>query len=215
LTDSGIFIANVQISLFLKILIKSMKMLKTEFNPFPILTSDRLILRAVQAEDAQAVFEMRSDPRVMEYIDRPLATSIEDGQKKVKAIQDMVAANDAINWAITLRGNPQSIGNIGFWRFSRADFRIEIGYMLHPDHFRKGIMSEAMQMTLEYAFEEMNTNSIEARISPSNIPSIGVAEKNGFVKEAHFRENYYFDGKFLDTLVYCMLRSDWKKLKAI
>jgi len=185
-------------------------MLNINFKPFPILESDRLILRAVKPEDAQAVFEMRSDPRVMQYIDRPLATSIEDGQKKIKAIQEMVAEGSAVNWAITLKGNPKSIGNIGFWRFAPENFRIEIGYMLHPDHFRKGIMSEAMQMTLKYAFEVMNTNSIEARISPSNVPSVGVAEKNGFVKEAHFRENYYFDGKFLDTLVYCILRKDWE-----
>ncbi len=184
-------------------------MLQTNFDPFPILSSDRLMLRAVREEDAQAIYEMRSDERVMQHIDRPRAKSIEEGIKKVKAIQELVSNNEAINWAITLKENPQqSIGNIGFWRFSKEDFRIEVGYMLHPDYFRKGIMSEALQMAMKYAFKEMKAHSIKAQISPKNKASIGLAIKNGFVKEAHFRENYYSNGQFLDTVVYCILASD-------
>jgi ribosomal-protein-alanine N-acetyltransferase len=72
-------------------------------------------------------------------------------------------------------------------------------------------MSEAIKAVLEYGFEQMGLHSVEAIIDPKNIASERVLQKNGFVKEAHILENEFWDGKFLDTAIYSLLRRNFKK----
>ena len=80
-----------------------------------------------------------------------------------------------------------------------------MGYALHPDFHGAGVMSEAMDVVLDYGFNKMKLHSIEAHVHPDNLASINLLQKKGFVKEGHFRENVFFNGKFLDTVVYALL----------
>jgi ribosomal-protein-alanine N-acetyltransferase len=83
--------------------------------------------------------------------------------------------------------------------------RAEVGYMLHPDFRKKGIMQEALTAIIEYGFTQMNLHSIEAVIDPRNKASETILVRNNFVKEAHFKENYFFDGAYLDSAHYSLL----------
>ena len=84
-------------------------------------------------------------------------------------------------------------------------YRAEVGYMLFPEYNGKGIVSEALQRVVEYGFNEMKLHSIEAILDPENTGSEKVLLKNGFVKEGHFIENEFYEGRFLSTLVYSKL----------
>jgi len=75
----------------------------------------------------------------------------------------------------------------------------------------KGIVTEAIEAILVYGFEVMNLHSVEAIIDPDNIASERVLQKNGFVKEAHIIENEFFDGKFWDTVIYSLLKRNFRK----
>ena len=77
--------------------------------------------------------------------------------------------------------------------------------MLLPEHQGKGIISEAIKEVVNYGFEVMKLHSIEAIIDPKNFGSEKVLQKNGFVKEAHLKENEYYEGRFLDTVIYSLL----------
>ena len=66
-------------------------------------------------------------------------------------------------------------------------------------------MSEAMKAVLQFGFNDMNLHSVEANINPLNKKSKKILELNGFVKEAYFTENYYSNGKFLDSEIYCLV----------
>ncbi len=106
---------------------------------------------------------------------------------------------------MTLKGSDELIGTIGFWRLEKEHFRAEIGYMLHPAHQRKGITKEAIRKVLDYGFTTLNLHSVEANTNVENTASQKLVESLGFVQEAHFRENYYYKGKFLDSAIYCLL----------
>lgn len=165
----------------------------------------RLTLRHLGEQDAPALFALRSDPAVMRYIGRPLATSVEEILEKIRQIDGQLHANDAIMWAITLRDEPALIGTICFWNIQKENDRAEVGYLLHPDFQGKGIMQEALEAVVDYGFRRMNLHSVEAHVDPGNAPSIKLLEKNGFVREAYFKENHCFQGEFLDTAVYSIL----------
>ncbi len=175
------------------------------FLPFQNLESDRLLLRQITTEDVNEVFILRSNAETMKYIPRPLVTKHEEALEHIKMIQDKIEKNEGINWAITLKGNPKLIGIIGHYRIRWEHFRSEIGYMLLPEYHGKGIITEAITLMIDYGFNQMNMHSLEGIIDPANTASARVLEKNGFVKEAHLIENEFYDGKFLDTVIYSLL----------
>lgn len=186
-------------------------MLNLFFNPFPLLTNKRLILRQITDSDVNEIFFLRSDEEVMKYIDKAPAESLNDAFDFIKKIAGLEKSNDAITWAITLRDDPKLIGTICLWNIQKEHYRAEVGYNLHPDYWGKGIMQEAMLEVLRYGFEVMMLNSIEANVNPGNKASIKLLERNNFTREAYFRENYYYNGKFLDTAIYSLLASDYRK----
>jgi ribosomal-protein-alanine N-acetyltransferase len=180
-------------------------MLEVNFTPFPTLVTERLILREATMDDAQEVFYLRSDADVIKYVDRDPAESIEEAKTFIQTLIDNRVNNTGISWNIVLKGTEKMIGNIALWRLDRPNYRAEIGYVLHPDHQGKGIMQEALQSVIHYGFYEMELHSIEANINPGNMSSQRLLERAGFVKEAHFRENYYYNGRFLDSAIYSLL----------
>lgn len=179
--------------------------LKINFSPFPEIKTRRLVLRRVRMTDAPALFELRSSKVVLKYIDRPRHRSVKETKALIKLILGLEKKGSAVNWAITLKGDDILIGNICLWNIKKEHHRAELGYMLHPDHYGKGIMSEAIKAVLEVGFKKYKLHSVEAIVNPKNKVSIHLLEKNKFRREAYYKENYYFKGKFLDTGIYSKL----------
>ena len=92
------------------------------FAPFPQLSTERLKLRQVVTRDVSDIFSLRSDERVMKFLDRPMLKTIEDSRQLIKTINDGINNNEAISWAINQKNDPKLIGTIGFWRI-RPDSR--------------------------------------------------------------------------------------------
>ena len=186
-------------------------MLTINFHPFKNLETERLFLRRVTAADINEIFALRSNPITMKYIPRPLVSNIDEALAHIKMIDNKIEKNEGINWAITLKGSSKMIGLIGHYRLQPENHRCEIGYMILPEYNGKGITTEAIKVVLEYGFDDLQMHSIEAVIDPENIASERVLQKNGFVKEAHILENELYDGKFWDTVIYSLLKRNFKK----
>lgn len=180
-------------------------MLTINFNPFPNLETERLLLRRVNSNDIKEIFALRSNPETMKYIPRPLVKTDEDALEHIAMIDSKIDCNEGINWAITLKNNSKLIGIIGHYRIKPEHYRAELGYMLLPEYHGKGIVSEAVKEAIKYGFQVMKLHSLEAIIDPDNHASAKVLEKNGFVKEAHLKENEFYEGRFLDTIIYSIL----------
>jgi ribosomal-protein-alanine N-acetyltransferase len=180
-------------------------MLTLNFNPFPTLTTERLILREVVVDDHKEIFFLRSDAGILKYLDKEPSPSINEAVEHIEKISNLIRTNESILWGITLKDNPKVIGTICFWQMIKEHFRAELGYALHPNHHGKGIMHEAITAVLDYGFTQMKLHSIEAKVNVANEASIKILERNNFVREGYFKEDYYFNGKFLDTGVYSLL----------
>lgn len=186
-------------------------MLTINFHPFQNLETESLLLRRLNVDDVNEVLELRSNPAVMQYVPRPLINTKKEALAHIELIEDKIVANVGINWAITLKDNPKMIGIIGHYKIQPENFRSEIGYMLLPQFNGKGIITEAVKVIIQYGFEQLQLHSIEAIIDPENSASEKVLQKNGFVKEAHLLENAYYEGRFLDTVIYSLLKRNFKK----
>lgn len=180
-------------------------MLTINFSPFPNLETERLLLRRVNSNDIKEILALRSNPETMKYIPRPLLKTEEDALEHIAMIDSKIDSNEGINWAITLKDNPKLIGIIGHYRIKPENYRAELGYMLLPEYHGKGIISEAVKEAVNYGFNAMKLHSLEAVIDPENYASAKVLEKNGFVKEAHFIDYEFFEGRFLDSVIYSLV----------
>lgn len=180
-------------------------MLHIAFTEFPVLQTERLVLRRIREADADELYRLRSHPEVMKYLDRPAAKDTDEMRAFIQRIADAFADDEGITWVITEKNDDRLIGTIGYWRLDKENHRAEIGYMLQADKHGKGLMPEALAAVLDYGFRGMKLHSVEANVNPHNEASIRLLERNGFVKEAHFKENYYYDGKFLDSVIYSLL----------
>ncbi len=182
-------------------------MLNPRFHPFPAINTERLVLREIKAEDKREVFLLRSDKRVLAFLGKEPARRMQEASEYIRMIKQSVEENLSILWAISLKETPALlIGTICFWNLQKENHRAEIGYVLHPDFWQRGIMKEALNAALRYGFEELKLHSVEARLLAANKPSAFLLESAGFVKEGHLREEMYFRGNFYDTVIYSRLR---------
>ena len=180
------------------------------FDPFPTLETPRLVLRRLEPSDLAAMFRIQSDPVVTRYFGRPAHARIEQTEEFLFKISEGMRTATSIRWGITLRGNDELIGSMGFWRWNQLHFNAEIGYELAPSFWGRGIMVEAIRPILAYGFTTMQLHRVEANIDEENHASQRVLEKLGFTREALIRENW-FDGKrFTSTGFYGLLKREFE-----
>ncbi len=176
-------------------------MKESSFVPFPTLTTERLTLRQLEIEDEKEIFEIRSDERISEYLDRPLYKTIDETREFIKKINDGIAENKWLYWALTLKNNPKLIGTICIWNISEDRSKAEIGFELLPDFQGRGLMQEAVAAVIEYGFKNMHLDFLEGEVDPSNFKSIALMERNGFV----------CDRKLKNTVIYSLAKNKKEK----
>ncbi len=178
------------------------------FEVFPELESERLLFRAYKKDDAQTLFNLRSHAAISKYMDTAIPKHIEDTEKRIKGYHNAFSENNGITWAIIEKTSNTLIGDFGIWRIDRQNSRGEIGYILDPNFWGKGYMNEAMNTIIRFGFNDLNLHSYAANVNTENKNSKALLLKFEFKLEACFRENFYFDGRFLDSEIYCLIKSD-------
>ena len=86
----------------------------------------------------------------------------------------------------------------------------EIGYVLHPEHTRRGYATEAAREMLRVGFEGLGLHRIVGRLDARNIASARVLERLGMRREAHLVENELVKGEWTDEVVYALLSREWR-----
>lgn len=178
----------------------------TVFDRFPVLQTERLLLRQIQLKDAQEILQMRQNKRVNQFIARNSMTGLEAAAELVKKTSDAFESKTGIGWAGILRDGSGIIGTCGFNRIDYLNNRAEIGGELAVDYWGKNIAVEAVKAIVSFGFEQMNLHAIEAFVSPENRGAIHLLESLGFEKEAHFKDRICFNGAYLDMAVYTLLK---------
>lgn len=154
------------------------------FSPFPLLKTERLILRQLNAGDAEAIFSLRTDESVNKYIDRPKPAAIADAMAFISKINDAIKNNKSIYWAICLKDDTELIGTICIWNFSDDKSTAEIGYELKPVYQGRGLMNEALKIVINYGFQDLALISLDAYTHKQNESSTKLLLKNKFKLDA-------------------------------
>jgi [ribosomal protein S5]-alanine N-acetyltransferase len=170
----------------------------------PELETQRLCLRPINSSDVEFIFALRSNKNLMRYIPRKPCNTLHDAELLTAEMILAIENNTKFNWVAIHTEDKIKIGLMGYYRIYLEHKRAEVGYMLSEEYHNKGLMQEALQALLEFGFTQLGLHSIEAIIDPENIASETVLHKAGFIKEAHFKQNILFEGRFLDSVHYAL-----------
>ncbi|EYF03746.1 GNAT family N-acetyltransferase [Chondromyces apiculatus] len=177
------------------------------FDPFPVLETSRLLLRALTPDDVGVFHAVYTDPEVVRFSGRS-ALTLEDCKERLEIVAAGIREVRSIRWALTLRDTGEMIGSLGFRSWNKEHYWAELGYELASRHRNKGYMTEALGSVLQYGFEHMGLHRAEAHLDAQNLASARVLEKAGFTREALLRENWFRDGSYTDTAIYGLLRRE-------
>ena len=155
-------------------------MLNRSFTPFPILTTERLTLRQLVITDEHEIFRLRSDSEINKYLDREISKTIDDARNFINKVNENINKNDSLYWAITFSDKNILVGTICLFGFSDENDKCEMGYELLTNFQGQGIMKEAAEKVIDYAFNTINVQRIDAFFHKDNQASIKLLEKLSF-----------------------------------
>ena len=174
------------------------------------LDGERLYLRPLEMDDLERCLRWINDPDLLQYLGRkqPMSREMEKewlaGQYKNEG---------RINFAIVLKEGDRHIGNCGLEGADltnrNACFGIFIG---EPDGRSQGYGTEATKLLLEYGFQQMNLHRVYLTVFSFNDRARRSYEKAGFVLEGTRREDYYRHGRYHDTHIMGILKSEWEAI---
>ncbi len=182
--------------------------LSNSFKIFPVLKTERLLLRELVPDDAEALFAIYSNPKVMAGHGIPIFQDISEAHELIEWYAKTFRAKRALRWGVTLRDSSTLLGTCGLHHISAGHHRAEIGYELASTHWRQGIMSEAVRTVVRFGLAEMGFHRIEAIVDPDNPASANLLRKVGFTEDGYLRERFYDNGRFVDDWFFSILASD-------
>ena len=179
-----------------------------QFAEFPVLETERLVLREIVPADAQDLLVFTGDPYVQRYNARPM-TNVSQALAEIEEHQTLFLRQDGVAWGITLKGSHRVVGRAGFHAWSLSN-RAMLGYDLAREYWGLGIASEAVSEVIRFGYEEMRLNRIEAETIEDNHESRRMLERIGFKLEGVRREySLEDDGEYHGSAIYSLLRGEY------
>ena len=177
---------------------------------FPVLTTERLVLREVADRDVEDVFEMESDPVAMRYWSQPPMQDIAEARASVERAKGLFPARVALRWSITRRDDDRMLGHLSLFNFSEQSGRGELGYGLARRHWGQGFMQDALTAAIDYGFGPLGLRRLEADVDPRNQASLRAVERLGFAREGVLRERWQVGDEISDSVFLGLLAREWR-----
>ena len=185
--------------------------LSQAWSTFPVLETERLLLRALTLADAAAHFRIWADPAVMAGHSAVPYTDVSESEEFIQRHARVFASREGIRWAVTRRTDGHLLGTCGYHHLELPHYRAEIGYELHPDYWGQGFMSEAVWAVLGHGFLDMGLHRVEATVDPDNATSASLLRRLGFTEEGYLRERFYTNGRFTHDWFFSMLAHEYRE----
>ena len=183
----------------------------------PILETERLYLRPLDENDADAVFAYAGNPNMTHYTLWETHRSRDDSLLFVRDYAySRYCERVPEPLGMTLRERPDwVIGSLGCFWVSKPNAIMELGYALSERYWGQGLVVEAARVLLDYTFTEYPVERMQARVVVENRASHRVLQKLGFVFEGNQRAALFRRGKFWDVAYYSVLRAEWEQLRGL
>lgn len=176
---------------------------------FKELHTERLLLRKVEATDNEFVLKAYSNDELTKFMLHRYYT-LDEIKVQMQHYADMYENNKGLAWVMQDAATQEPIGIISLFYYSAEHKKIEIGFWILPEYAGKGYTTEAGKAVINYCFAELDVNRLEATVETENLASISVIKKIGLMHEGTFREYEINNGKFINLMMFSILKKEWK-----
>src|SRR5688572_10612304 len=180
--------------------------------PAPTLHTARLRLRPFDDADADALFALHSNAHVLRYWDSPPWSEPGRAEGFIAACRQMADEGTGARLAVDRASDGAFIGWSGLTRWNPAYRSASMGYCFEDSAWGNGYATEAARALLQWAFDTLDLNRVQAETDTRNAASARVLEKLGFVREGTLREDCVVNGEVSDSWVFGLLRREWQPL---
>jgi [ribosomal protein S5]-alanine N-acetyltransferase len=180
---------------------------------FETIITSRLILKGIFDEDMKYIFENLTKPEIKRILGH--RSEEEYRKEEIKHINGYSSYNRRfILFLLTDKESNSIIGRCGLHNWNKEHKRAEIGYKMEDESYRgKGLMTEAVNAIIDYGFNTMNLNRIEALVGIGNVPSLRILEKHHFIREGVLRQHCHASNQFEDSVLFSKLYRDYVEEK--
>jgi ribosomal-protein-alanine N-acetyltransferase len=180
------------------------------FEKLETLETEQLILRDVRVEDAAAIYAYSSQPVFYQSLGRKIPASLDDTQRRIETSLTGVPWRMPRNWVVELKAESRIIGDCGFNVYRPDNRRAEVNYAIDPAYWNRGLATEAVLCVLEYGFNRLNLNRIQAICHTANASSARVIQKAGLTFEGLLRDYIWFEQGPMDMNMHSILKDEWQ-----
>ncbi|MFX3649375.1 MAG: GNAT family N-acetyltransferase [Paenibacillus sp.] len=178
-------------------------------TPFPELETKRFLLREIKQIDSQDIFQIFSSDEVTTFYDVERFTNMKQAEELIQRWNERFENGQVIRWGIALKSDNRIVGTCGFHGWMKQHYKAAMGYELAPEFWQQGYMTEVAKKIVEYGFKNLELNRIEAFVEPENAGSRTLLEKIGFSEEGILKENFIWKNRFVDNVIYALLKKDY------
>jgi ribosomal-protein-alanine N-acetyltransferase len=176
---------------------------------FPLLRTERLVLRRLCIADAPALFAYCSDPCLAAYVSWEIHRTIRDSEHYISIMEKAYDAGRPANWGVVEQATSELVGHAGFSGWEPNHRSAEIAYVIARRYWSMGYATEVVNEILRFGFETLGLHRIYARCFPWNVASERVLVKNGMVYEGTLRDAVFCKGEFQSLKVFSVLRQEF------
>ncbi len=177
----------------------------------PTLRTEHYLLRGLEEKDAESLYQIMKNETTMKYITPHPIQSLDEMREKIIDYLQNFKDEKEIPWVIVHRESNCVIGVFRLHKLHMWHKKAELGAIIHPDFQNSGVMSQVLERTLAYVFNEIGLNRIVGDIFSENVASRALLKKFGFIKEGIFRQTDFDGVHFHNTEVYSMLKPEYEK----
>ena len=179
---------------------------------FPTIQTERLELVKITQLHLKDIYNLFADENVTRFYNLLPLTEESEAQKFIDWYENRFSDKLGIRWGISLKGEQNIIGTVGFNNFAKRH-RANIGYDLQTEYWNKGIMTETLEAVLDFGFNRLEINRIEAEVMQGNENSERLLNKLNFMKEGVLRQWMFWNDKYYDMSMFSLLKTDYEKKK--
>lgn len=178
------------------------------------INGERIFLKIPEMKDAKAIYKYARDKEIARYTTIPHPYKLKHAKEFIKKARQKLKKKEGYEFSIVLKETNEIIGGIGLNHVNKFNQNAEVGYWLAKRYWGQGLMSEAMNLILNFGFKKLKLHKIYARVYKPNKRSSRLLKKFGFKLEGNFRKHLKgrFSNKWYDELRYGLLKEEWKSI---
>ncbi|MBE6648382.1 MAG: GNAT family N-acetyltransferase [Ruminococcaceae bacterium] len=184
---------------------------KKIFSSLPSIETPRLVLKKISMDNLYDMNRYASLDKTSEYLVWTPHFNLLETRGVIEFHMNQYKRGLAPDWGLNHKMDGRFIGTCGFTSVDEYNNAAELGYVLSPEYWGKGLMKEALSAVMKVAFIDMDFHRLFVRIMEGNISSVKLAESVGFIYEGTGRECQLIKGKYATVHTYSILKPEYER----